>query len=334
MNGRAAGSVPTLTLIANELGISRSTVSRAFTRPGVLRPETTARVLRVAERIGYTPNHVARALSTGRNGNIALIVPDIANPFFPPLIRAAQGGADEQDYCVMLGDSAERPAQETRLIARFTQQVDGFILVSSRLTESALVEHAKRRPIVLVNRNVARIPRVLIDSRAGIVQAVAHLHGLGHRRIAYVGGPSASWSDRQRRRSVTGAAAEHRMQVTMLRARPATYTGGEETVTDLLASKATAAIAFDDAVAHGILAGLAARGVLVPDDFSVIGCDDVLAATTYPALTTISMRCAEAGERAVRLLLDAVGGTGGRSVRENLGSHLVIRSTTAPAARR
>ena len=330
MTDESPRSVPTLTVIADELGISRSTVSRAFTRPDVLRPETVAKVLRVAQRMGYAPNHAARALSTGRNGNIALIVPDIANPFFPPLIRAAQVGADDQNYCVLLGDSAEQPAQESRLITRFMPQVDGFVLASSRLASSALSEHAKRRPIVLVNRDVTGIPRVLIDAREGVVQAVAHLHELGHRKIAYVGGPSTSWSDRQRHRAVLTAASAHRMHVDMFRARPATYEGAEETVGALLASKATAAIAFDDAVAHGILAGMAAAGVRVPAGFSVIGCDDVLAATTYPPMTTISLRCAEAGQRAVRLLLDAISGGGGKNVRESLGSHLVVRSTTAP----
>ena len=328
------GGVPTLTVIAHELGISRSTVSRAFTRPQVLRPETVARVLDLADRMGYAPNHVARALSTGRNGNIALLVPDIANPFFPPLIRAAQARADEQNYCVLLGDSAERPAQESRLIARFMPQVDGFVLASSRLPSSVLIEQAKRRPIVLVNRDIAGIPRVLIDSRAGIEQAVAHLHNLGHRRVAYVGGPATSWSDRQRRRAVTAAAAAHRMRLALFRARPATYEGAEETVGGLLASKVTAAIAFDDAVAHGLLAGMAAHGVRVPQGFSVIGCDDVLASTTYPPMTTIALRCAEAGARAVRLLLDVVAGSGGRNLRESLGSELVIRSTTAPPAHR
>jgi LacI family transcriptional regulator len=111
------------------------------------------KVLAKAQTLGYVPNKVARALSTGQNGVIALIVPDIANPFFPPLIRAAQVGADRQDFCVLLGDSAENPAQESRLITRFTPQVDGFVLAASRLADTALSEHARRRPVVLINRD-------------------------------------------------------------------------------------------------------------------------------------------------------------------------------------
>ena len=331
--GRPAAA-PTISVIAKKLGVSRSTVSRAFTRPDLLRPETVERVLAAAEDLSYVPNSVARALSTGHNGIIALIVPDIANPFFPPLIRAAQAGADQQDFCVLLGDSAENPDQETRLINRFTKQVDGFVLASSRLPDQALAEHAKRKPLVLVNRDIPRVPRVLVDSTAGIMQSVAHLAELGHENIAYVGGPPGSWSDHQRRRAIAAARAEHGLAVTMLNARPATYAGGSRVVEALLASDATAVIAFDDVVAHGILAGLAERGVRVPDDFSVIGCDDVLADTTYPPLTTVTLHSADAGEIAVSVLLQLLGGRELGDVRYSLDSNLTVRGTTGPASNR
>jgi DNA-binding LacI/PurR family transcriptional regulator len=114
------------------------------------------------------------------------------------------------------------------------------------------------------------------------MQAIAHLAELGHEHLAYVGGPSSSWSDRQRRRGIATARAEHDMTLTTLQARPATYAGGKATVDAILASDATAVLAFDDVVAHGVLAGLTEHGVRVPEDMSVIGCDDVFAATTYP----------------------------------------------------
>jgi LacI family transcriptional regulator len=326
---RVAGG-PTISVIAEQLGISRSTVSRAFTKPHLLRPETVERVLAAAEDLSYVPNHVARALSTGHSGVIALIVPDIANPFFPPLIRAAQAGADQQDFCVLLGDSAENPDQETRLINRFTPQVDGLVLASSRLPDEALISHAKRKPLVLINRDIPRVPRVLVDSSTGMMQAVAHLAELGHQSIAYVGGPVGSWSDHQRRQAISAARAAHGLAVTMLNARPATYSGGAQAVDGLLASGATAVIAFDDVVAHGILAGLAEHGVRVPADFSVIGCDDVLAATTYPPLTTVSLHCADAGDIAVSVLLQLLGGRELGDVRYALESSLVVRGTTGP----
>ncbi|WP_329244727.1 LacI family transcriptional regulator [Actinoallomurus sp. NBC_01490] len=325
------GTVPTISVIAKELGVSRSTVSRAFTRPDLLRPETVEKVLAKAQTLGYVPNKVARALSTGQNGVIALIVPDIANPFFPPLIRAAQVGADHQDFCVLLGDSAENPAQESRLITRFTPQVDGFVLAASRLDDAALAEYARRRPVVLINRDVPRMPRVLTDSHTGFMQAIAHLAELGHEHLAYVGGPPGAWSDHQRRRGIAAARADHGMTLTTLPADPATYDGGKATVEAILASGATAVLAYDDVVAHGVLAGLTEHGVRVPEDMSVIGCDDVFAATTYPPLTTISLRCAEAGKIAVSVLLDLVAGRSVGDVRHSLDSHLIVRATTGPA---
>jgi LacI family transcriptional regulator len=100
----------------------------------MLNAKTVRRVKAIAQKIGYVPNHTARALSTGRNGNFALVVPDVANPFFPPLIRAAQLEADERDFCVFLGNSDENPLQEEKLVGRFSTQVEGFILAGYEFT--------------------------------------------------------------------------------------------------------------------------------------------------------------------------------------------------------
>ena len=254
--------MPTIDQVAALAGVSRATVSRAFTRPEMLSEATVQRVKTIARDVGYVPNQVARALSTGRHGNLALIVPDVANPFFPPLIRAAQLRADEAGFCVFLGNSDEQAGREDMLVGRFTSQVEGMILVSSRLDEERIRLYAERRPIVLVNRDVAGIPRVLIDSATGI----------------------------------------------------------------------TAALAFDDLVAQGLLAGLAERGIDVPGRFSVVGCDDVLGTTTYPPLTTVSARCKEAGQVAADLLMDLLKVKAMRDVRYVLESHLVIRGTTGPVA--
>ncbi|CAH1653628.1 LacI family transcriptional regulator [Hyphomicrobiales bacterium] len=322
--------VPTIDQVAALAGVSRATVSRAFTRPEMLSEATVQRVKTIARDVGYVPNQVARALSTGRHGNLALIVPDVANPFFPPLIRAAQLRADEAGFCVFLGNSDELAAREDVLVGRFTSQVEGMILVSSRLDEERIRLYAARRPIVLVNRDVAGIPRVLIDSATGITAALAHLIDHGHRRIVYVSGPSASWSNQQRRLALRREAAKRGVEIIAVPARPPTYETGYAATGQILASKATAALAFDDLVAQGLLAGLAERGIDVPGQFSVVGCDDVLGATTYPPLTTVSARCKEAGQVAADLLIDLLKVKAMRDVRYVLESHLVVRGTTGP----
>ena len=324
--------VPTIDQVAALAGVSRATVSRAFTRPEMLSEATVQRVKTIARDVGYVPNQVARALSTGRHGNLALIVPDVANPFFPPLIRAAQLRADEAGFCVFLGNSDEQAGREDMLVGRFTSQVEGMILVSSRLDEERIRLYAERRPIVLVNRDVAGIPRVLIDSATGITAALAHLIDHGHRRIVYVSGPSASWSNQQRRLALRREAAKRGVEIVAVPARPPTYETGYAATAQILASKATAALAFDDLVAQGLLAGLAERGIDVPGRFSVVGCDDVLGTTTYPPLTTVSARCKEAGQVAADLLMDLLKVKAMRDVRYVLESHLVIRGTTGPVA--
>lgn len=324
-------STPTIRQVADAAGVSRATVSRSFNRPEMLSSETVSRVIEVARQIGYVPNHTARALSTGRHSNIALIVPDVANPFFPPLIRAAQMEAERFDFCVFLGNSDETPKQEEKLLGRFSGQVEGLILVSSRLSDRRIEAFAQRRTLILVNRDVKGIPRVLIDSGTGIAEAVAHLAELGHGRIAYVSGPRNSWSNRQRRASVRRAADRLGVQVATVPSLLPSFAAGRAATEAVLKTGATAAIAFDDLLAQGVLAGLADRNIAVPADFSVIGCDDVLGAATYPALTTVSNRSEEAGRTAFSLMMEMLNTRAIGDVRYVLSTHLVIRSTTAAA---
>lgn len=316
--------------VATAAGVSKSSVSRAFTQQGMIGADTVVRILDIARQIGYVPNHTARALSTGRHGNVALVVPDVANPFFPPLIRAAQMEADRSDFCVFLGNSDESWRQEDKLVDRFVSQVEGLLLVASRLSDERIRFHAQKCPLVLVNRDVKGIPRVLIDSAAGVDQAISHLADLGHRRIVYVSGPVTSWSNQQRRAAVRQGARRHQMGVDIVAARVPSYDSGRAVVPGILATRATAVIAFDDLTAQGIMTGMADLGVSVPADFSVVGCDDVLGAATYPALTTVSTRSGEAGLAAMSLLLDMLGSRAVGDARLSLDTHLVTRGTTAP----
>jgi LacI family transcriptional regulator len=324
-------ATPTISQVAAAAGVNRSTVSRAFTRPDMLSTETVRRVLDAAERLGYVPNHTARALSTGRHRNVALIVPDVANPFFPPLIRSVQREMDRLDFCLFLGNTDEDPRQEDKLVGRFAGQVAGMILASSRLPEDRIRAHAAVRPLVLVNRDVAGIPRVLIDSGSGVEEAVAHLAALGHRSIVYISGPPTSWSNRQRRNAVRKAAEKLGIKHVTVAAPIPSYQAGRTVAPQVLRTGATAAIAFDDVTAHGLLAGLAENGVAVPKDFGVVGCDDVLGAVTQPALTTVSNWSTEAGRAAVSLLFDMLQSTAIRDVRYVLETHLVVRDTTRSA---
>ncbi|HLH59665.1 MAG TPA: LacI family DNA-binding transcriptional regulator [Streptosporangiaceae bacterium] len=325
---------PTIARIASVLGVSQATVSRALNRPELLSPRTVQRVREAARQLGYSPNRAARALSTGQHRNIALIVPDIANPFFPPLIRAAQLAAEAADFCVFLGDSGETAPREETLAVKLAAQAAGVVLVSPRSPAERICELARRRPLVLVNRDVQDVPRVLINTTGGMRDAVAHLAGLGHERLAYVAGPAKSWSNQQRRKAARQAAEQHGLQLPVIAAGDPTYAAGEKVTGRILDDGCTAVIAFDDLVALGILGGLASRGVAVPDEFSVVGCDDTLGSISNPPLTTIAAPAMDAGRVAIELLLRVLeNGTPGDD-RYSLDSRLVVRSTTGPARAR
>lgn len=321
------GKRPTIRQVADAAGVARSTVSRAFSHPERLTQQTVERIMEISKNLGYTPNSVAIALSTGRSSNIALIVPDVANPFFPPLIRAAQRKAEERGYSVFLGDTDENQNREVKLLERFSGKVEGIILVSSRLSDDVISELAKNVSVVLINRDVDRVPRVLIDSAAGVTDAVNLLHSQGHKDVAYVSGPKTSWANSQRRNAARRATKAHGMTLHSVPASMSSYDAGRRTAAKLVRSGATACIAFDDLLAQGILAEMDARGIKVPEQISVVGCDDVLGSTTRPALTTVSNCCVSAGEIAVSTLLDALDANEHRDSRHVLGTHLVIRES-------
>lgn len=320
----------TIKHVADAAGVARSSVSRAFTRPDMLKPETVERVLQIAKELGYVPNHTARALSTGRTGNIALVVPDVANPFFPPLIRAAQMQADLSDFCVFLGHTEEDAKTEDKLLSRFAGQVEGVVLASSRMTRDRIRAHAEVRPLVLINRDVPGIPRVLIDSRNGVKQAIEHLIALGHVHIAYVSGPASSWSNKQMLATVKAEARKAKIKINIIETPAPRYDAGVDAAREVLKTRATGVIGFDDLIAQGVMAGLASANVNVPHDISVIGCDDVLGAATYPALTTVSTRSDEAGRVGVSLLVDVLTTKSISDVRYLLDTHLVVRKSTGP----
>jgi DNA-binding LacI/PurR family transcriptional regulator len=322
--------------IAEEAGVSVSTVSRAFTRPELIGEQTRTEILAIAERVGYQPNRSARGLVTGRTTTLGLLVPDIANPFFPPLVRAAEDRAYERGYGVTLMDTDEHADREKVLIRDLSGRVDGLVLCSPRSPAGLIREFAAARPLVCVNRSIPGVTSVCCSTRDGLGQLVQHLRSLGHRKIVYLAGPTSSWSDRERRNSVRRQAGKSGMQVEVLGPYPATFAGGVLAGDAVADSAATAAVAFDDVVALGAIHRLSERGLRVPDQISVSGCDDIFfASMTLPTLSTVATPIAEAGRAAVDLLIDALDSTKEHRIQEiTLSGAFVARGSTGRAARR
>lgn len=327
----------TITDVALAAGVSESTVSRSFSSPDLLHPETRLRVLDVARRMEYVPNRQARSLATGTTGTFGLVVPDVMNPFFPPFIKAAQARARENDRDVFLADSDEDPLVESLVLKRLSKRVDGLLLCASRVPDAYLLELADEMPVVLFNRAVPGLASVLFDEANGMRQAVEHLAALGHQRIGYVGGPVQSWADERRRAGLRDAAEEFTVSLVDLGPHVPTWEAGVQAADKVLASSVTAVVVFDDTMAIGVMSRLAARGVRVPEDVSVVGHDNIaMAPMWHPSLTTIDVKCGPAGRAATDLLLGMpVGGPSTQTAPAAQSSlvlpvQLMIRDSTGP----
>lgn len=323
----------TIADVAARAGVSKATVSRVFSRPDVVRPETRDRVLETARELSFVPNRVARSLAIGRTGSIGLFVPDIANPYFGPVIKAVQQEARRHDMTVFTADSDEYDEDELELAETMAQQADGLLLFSPRMPDSAILGLADRRPLVVLNREIDGVPAVVIPSDDGMKQALEHLVALGHERVAYISGPRDTYSNRARRAAVRAAVRKFGVELTELGPFEPFFTSGVRAGDLLIASGATAGIAYNDLMALGVMQRLTERGVKVGHDISVIGVDDIwLAPMAQPPLTTVHAPAPEAATTALRWLCELIEEPGVRE-RTNIrmACELMVRASTGPA---
>ncbi|MET0837962.1 MAG: LacI family DNA-binding transcriptional regulator [Marmoricola sp.] len=324
---------PTLADVAEAAGVAMSTVSRAFTRPQRVNHRTREHVLEVAEELGYVPNPTAQALGTGRTKTIALLVPDITNPYFSGVIKGAERGAAAAGLTLVLGDTAENPTAEAELVRRLERAVDGFVISASRLTDEELRGAAERSPIALVNRATAGLGCVVADFDSGTRQIVDHLASYGHRSFVFAGGPAESWSGARRWQGLQAAAAERGLQTRRYGPYMPTLGGGPAAADAAMTSGATAIVCHNDMLAIGVMRRLGERGLLVPDDVSVVGFDDMFGSEfCHPTLTTLAERTEDAGSRAVELLVQQIPQRPTAAPTRVLPTHLVVRASTGPVA--
>ncbi len=324
---------PTIRDIAQIAGVAVSTVSRALADPERVNVHTRSRIQAIADELNYVPSSKGRALSSGRTKTVALLVPDVTNPYYFDVIRATQSELKAAGYSQLLVDTEESAESEADTLRTLRPSVDGFILAASRLEDDALADAAAVVPLVVINRTSPGVPRVFIDTLDGYRQVLEHLYSLGHRRFAYVGA-TGSWLSQQRWRSLEAKAKELGMTAVQLGGSPG-LAHGAAAADAFLRTGATACLASNDLLAIGILKRFQERGIQVPDHISVVGCDDTFAAVICdPPLTTITEPIEKAGRFATQILLSHLRGDRMSGHRDQivLPTYLTVRGTTGQVA--
>lgn len=329
---RASTRRVTISQVGAAAGVSAATVSRVLNGSAKVDGALADRVHAAVSDLGYRPNAAAQGLAKGEWGTIGVLVPDLANPYFPEILQAVNAVARSYGRRVMIMESGEDPAAEHDLVHDLLRSCDGLLLCSPRMSREQLVAVAGQgHPVVLVNRIVAglAVPAISVDFYGGTTLICGHLAQLGHRDVAFLSGPSASWANGERIRALEAAAAYGlRTQVIPC---GSTARDGYDAVPAVLESGATAVVTYNDLMARGALARLHELDVDVPRQLSVIGFDNLSLDWAGPAtLTTVSASRTELGRRAAEML-ESLMTTGQDTEPQTIPMQLLIHTTSAPA---
>ncbi len=339
-NVRSVGKLTTIKDLAREVGVHPSTVSRALDplRRERIGEPVVRRILEAAVRLGYRPDTVAASLRGGRSNMVAIIVPDIANPVFSPIISGLESVLSARGYALIVADPQPRGSGDGDIIQRLvSRRVDGLVLANVALEDETVARCVDwRLPVVLVNRaeTEARVPSVVPDDVAGMRLAVTHLLDLGHRQIVHLAGPQTVSTGSLRRRGFIDAmtaAGLAPIEADVEQAEAFTREAGRIAARRLLARRpqATAIVAANDLLALGVYEALRDIGRRCPDDLSVIGHNDMpLVDLVEPPLSTVRISHREMGEETGKLLLDLIEGVRTDAPRVVTPPLLVARRST------
>jgi LacI family transcriptional regulator len=304
---------PDIYAVANLAGVSIATVSRTINNVPTVDPKLAQRVWKAVDKLGFSPNTQARALVSGRSHLLGLIVSEITNPFYPELVQGFQDIAVERGYEVLIGSTNYDPQRMEHCIQRILERkVDGIAIMTFSIEEQLLERLAERNvPLVFVGASPpgSKFSSIQVDYFNGIREGVEYLAVLGHRKIGFISGPLRSPSARARKEAFQQALAEVGLTSRNAWMPEGNHTpeGGIAAINHMLAGRdlPTAIMTSNDMTAIGVLHALYESGHRVPEDFSVIGFDDVsMAQFTLPSLTSVRMSPRELGRCAVMALHD------------------------------
>jgi DNA-binding LacI/PurR family transcriptional regulator len=328
---------PSIKDIAKLARVSHSTVSRALQNSPLVNEKTAEKIRQIARESGYRASAVARGLVTKRTRTIGLVVTTVADPFASEVVSGIEQAANDRGYAVFLAESNGEPERERKIVQSFAERrVDGIVVTSSRVGALYLPLLSEMMvPIVLVNNQHpgAFVHSVTIGNLEGSRAAARHLMGLGHRRIAYLGGQFGYQSDTER-----FAGYREALDAAGIPFFPELVVHGDgkpeeamRAMEKLLAlpEPPTAVCCYNDMSALGAMRSIRLRGLRVPEDISVVGFDDLfLASYTQPPLTTVRQPMRRMGQLAMESLFRLMSGEESE-IRIRVDAELIVRESTA-----
>lgn len=336
-------SPPTISSVAQLAGVSIATVSRCVNEPDLVNAKTRARVQKAIDKLGYSPNTLARNFRRGRTNMIMVVMPHAGCPFLSEVLAGVREGIGGR-YSIVIAEAKHRSYEEFGAMM-VSRQVDGMILLATMPPFGANLDEIspqRRLPVVLgcepISSELEWLPSVHIDNFEAASEATRHLIDLGHRRIAFVSGPPGSLVTRDRERGFRAAMGDHACEVVeehMCRV-PLSTEGGAAAAEQLLAlaTRPTAVFCANDEMALGAMHVFQRAGLRVPQDISVMGFDDTrYAAIASPPLSTVAQPAHDIGRRVASRIIDEIEGKAAAGPRgEVLPHRLVVRQSTGPCA--
>jgi LacI family transcriptional regulator len=332
---------PTLKEVAERAGVHVTTASRALNpaTSSLVNAATIRKVQAAARQLRYRPNAIARGLKTSRSMSVGVLLPDLTNPLFPPIVRGIEDVLASGGYTTLIANTDNDPERQLAVFDTLrARQVDGIIAATARRDDSLFLEaHRQGLHIVLANRRIdgSEIPSVTGDDHDGVAQAVRHLISLGHTRIGHVGGPQATMTGLTRTRAYrqtlddAGLPADASL---ISCAHEFTEAEGARATRALLDNGApTAIVAGNDMIALGCLDVFAERSLLCPGDISLVGFNDMpFVDRLTPPLSTVRVPHYQIGAEAARMLMERLASPELPAKSITLPATLVLRASTAP----
>ena len=309
--------------VAHRAQVSIGTVSNVLNNPGRVAPATRIKVLQAIEELGFVRNEAARQLRAGRSRTIGLVILDVGNPFFTDVAAGVESAAAEKGLSVILCNSGSDADREAHYLSLLQEQRAYGILITPLTESNVRIEELRRSgtPVVLVDRGSTRRQcSVSVDDVAGGEFAVGHLIGLGHRRIAFVGGPGGI---RQVANRLTGArnaagvvgggggSADGGVRIDVIETAGLNVAAGRRTGEQIATmprwDRPTAVFCANDLLALGVLQEMTRRRISVPEDLAIVGYDDIdFAEAAAVPLTSVRQPRSQLGRAAAELLIEEV----------------------------